>query len=221
MTSINTNPSAYYSKDNNYDKKSNKLQTNPYLRNGSKAENSENKNNSGGVKVSLSKGAETAKLRESIGLKPTGRLKLGDFERVSDEKEKEISEKVSELMEELGIDKNQKVSISLDSNSKLKIAESFKGKDKLLKALNSDDDFKSDFQKLSTNREVVDFAKKLTTMKPSLTDYLNKDASWDSIMASAKKHTELKTSSNSLGNLLDLSHQETPYTFVHNSDSKS
>ena len=184
-------------------------------------EKDETRANTTGVTVSLSKEVESAKARESIGLNPTGRLKMGDFQAVADEREKTVSEKLAAAMKRLGIDEDQKISISLDDNDDIAIAESFPGKSELLTELNSDTEFELAFKQLSANKQILNFTSDLTARSASLVNFMNDDSDWDSIISLAKKYEENKAAGNSLGALLGMSRAESPYTYVYDPDTES
>jgi len=213
MTLI-SNTSAY-SSGNLYQTAGEKIAAQSPSQVSAKKEQEESPSDTSSVKVSLSKAVETAKLREAMGLEPTGRLKLGDFKTAAENQEKAVTQKLAQAMEELGIKKDQTISLSLDSEYNLTISESFSGKSKLVKALNSDTAFMASFKQLSANQQVVDYTENLTSRQTSLTDFMDDDSGWDGIMALANQYREIKSAGNSLTGLLGLSRSEAPYTYVH------
>jgi|GEM_PF-1214913 len=213
MTTI-TNTRAY-SSGNLYQAAGEKIAAQSPLQGSAKKEQTENSPDTSGVKVSLSKAVETARLRESMGLEPTGRLRLGDFKTAAKGQRKAVTQKLAQAMEEQGIKKDQKISLSLDSKYNLTISESFSGKSNLVKALNSDTAFMASFKQLSVNQQVVDYTKNLTTRQSSMMDFMNDDSGWDGLMALANQYKEVKSAGNSLTSLLGLSLKDAPYTYVH------
>ena len=169
-----------------------------------------------GVKVSLSPEVQAAKLREVMGLNPTGRLKLEDFKSIANTVKKEIESSLSQAMADLGIDSKQQVSLSLDADSKLSIKESFPNKSKLLKTLKEDETFTASFTRLSANRQVIDYSSNLTEKNISLASFMEEDEGWDGIMSLARQYEANKTRGNSLEDLLRVSQAQSPYTYVHN-----
>ncbi len=183
-------------------------------------EPTESSTDSGGVKVSLSKAVETARLREAMGLAPTGRLKLGDFKTAAKDQEQAVAQKLAATMDETGVKKDQKISFSLDSKYKLTISESFSGKSKLVNALNSDTAFMASFKQLSANQQIVDYTESLSTRQTSLADVMNDDSGWDGLMALATQYKAVSSAGNSLTGLLGLSRMEAPYTYVYDPNVK-
>ncbi|WDP89510.1 MAG: hypothetical protein HUN04_07155 [Desulfobacter sp.] len=167
------------------------------------------------VTVSLSKAVAQARLRESMGLAPTGRLSLDDFKAAAEDREKTVADALARTMNSLGIDSGQKISLSLDSDNKLTISESFSGKSKLQNTLNEDEEFMAAFKQLSANQEVVSFTEKLSSGGTSMVDYMDDTQGWDGAMALANQYNQIKASGNSLSALLGASRSETPYTYVH------
>ena len=149
-----------------------------------------------------------------MGLKPTGRLKLGDFRDIAEAREKTVSSKLTATMEYLGIDEDQKISISLDGEHNLTIAESFPGKSKLLEALKLDPEFELAFKQLSANKQILDFTSDLTTQSKTLANFIDDNSDWDHILSTAKKYKEIRFRDNSLVSLLGVSKLEFPYTYV-------
>ncbi|MCG8633020.1 MAG: hypothetical protein MI863_04285 [Desulfobacterales bacterium] len=177
--------------------------------------------NTGGVQVSLSEGVADARVRENMGLNPTGPLQLGDFKSAADTQEKIVQSRLEEAIATLGIDPDQQISLSVDSEFNITIAESFTGKSDLEKALNEDPEFELAFKQMSANREIVNYADSLTSRNASLVNFMGDDSSWDDILSMAKKYDSLKSTDASLTSLLGLSKTETPYTYTHNADAQA
>ncbi len=166
--------------------------------------------------VTLSPDVARAKAREAMGLNPTGRLKLADFKTAAAKQEESVKSMLGAAMEYLGIDRDQQVSLTVDADYRIVIGEDFSGKNVLEDVLNDDGAFELGFKGLSTNSEILNYAKDLQTRTTSLADYFNADSSQDDLLSLAYKYTEIKSSGNSLETLMGISKSEQPYTFVHN-----
>lgn len=170
-----------------------------------------------GDRVTLSKGVAEARTREAMGLNPTGRLKLNDFKTAAENQEKIVDSTITSLIEELGVDKNQEISFSLNEKGDITINERFPQKTKMEKILNEDTEFSLTFNRLSANNEILDFTKNLQSNKTSLVDFMNSDSDsdWTNLSSLASEYSKIKSSDNSLSTLLGISRQEVPYTFTH------
>ncbi|MDD9304433.1 MAG: hypothetical protein HUK40_19640 [Desulfobacter sp.] len=173
-------------------------------------------------RVTLSKDVATARIKEAMGLNPTGRLKRGDIEATAQSQEKKVESRLKSLIENLGVDKNQKISLSLDAKFNITIKEKFPQKKQMEKALNEDKELPLTFKGLSANSEIMNFTKDLQTRKTSLVDFMNSDSDsdWNNLLSLASEYSQIKSSDNSLETLLGISKKETPYTFVHEPDKK-
>lgn len=169
-----------------------------------------------GDRVTLSSQVATAKTREAMGLNPTGPLKMENIKNAAQGQEKSVTSKLTALMEELGIGKDQKISLSLDKNNDISIKEKFPEKSQLEKALNEDKQFVLDFKGLSANTGIMDYTRDLQTKTMSLVDFMdsNSDSDWSSTLALASQYNEIKSSKNSLATLLGLGRINSPYTYT-------
>jgi hypothetical protein len=204
---------------------------NPYLYSGETAaaetpaattENTESETTaapSDAVSVSLSGGVADARLRENMGLNPTGRLTLGDFRSAADTQEEVVAAKLEETMAELGLDPEMALNLSVDGDFNITIAESFPGKSELQKALNEDPEFELAYKQMTANREVADYADSLTRKSVSLASFMGDNSSWEDIMSMARKYDDMKSTSNGLTSLLGMSKTETPYTYTYTPES--
>ena len=91
-----------------------------------------------GDRVTLSKAVANARTRKAMGLSPTGRLKLDDFKTAAENQEEIVTSMVTSLMKTLGVDGDQKISLSLNAKNKISITEDFPQKTKMENALNAD-----------------------------------------------------------------------------------
>ncbi len=169
-----------------------------------------------GDTVSLSSTVKTAQTREYLGLNPTGTLTLFDIQGAAAQQEEAVGSMLATAMEALGINENQQVSLSLDDDGNIEIAESFASSDELEEALNSDDTFVQAFSGLSANNEIMDYATSLQSKSISLADYINGDISDSDLLSLASTYSSIKSSSNPIETLWQVSHDETPFTYVYN-----
>ena len=170
--------------------------------------------------VTLSSDVAAARLREALGLPPTGKLSREDFQTAADSDEETIRASLESAMEELGVDENQTVSLSLNTKGKIVIKETFSQKAALEKQLNNDDTFKTGFSRLSTNTEILNFAADLQTgtRSMSLASFMageSEDSGWNSLFKIAETYNELKSGKDPLEIIAGLSRQETPFELVH------
>ncbi|MFK5951870.1 MAG: hypothetical protein QM498_02355 [Desulfobacterium sp.] len=169
-----------------------------------------------GDTVSLSPAVKTAQTREYLGLNPTGTLTLSDIQGAAAQQEEAVGSMLATAMEALGINENQQISLSLDDDGKIEIAESFASSDELEEALNSDDTFVQAFSGLSVNNEIMDYATSLQSKSTSLVDYINGDTSDSDMFSLASRYSSIKSASSPIESLWQVSHDETPFTYVAN-----
>lgn len=168
--------------------------------------------------VALSTEALAAANRESLGLPATGALILSDFETASEEQEKTVITLLSSAMEELGIDADQQVSLSLNSDNEIEVENSFTGSDELEDMLNASSEFTQAFTALTASNEILDFTEALQekATSTSLANYINNDTSAADLLSLAAEYAGINAASGSLETLWSISHEETPYTYVYN-----
>ncbi len=170
---------------------------------------------SSGDTVSLSSKVATAQAREYYGLAATGNLTLSDFQAAAETQEGTVNTLLAQAMESLGISPDQQVTLSLDSDGDITIKEDFSGKDELEEQLNEDDTFVQAFAGLSSNNEVLDYVDSLTSNSISLVDYMDSDTSQSDLLSLASQYAATK-SANSIQDLWQLSHAQTPYSYTYN-----
>ncbi|WP_321493586.1 hypothetical protein [uncultured Desulfobacter sp.] len=168
--------------------------------------------------VTLSPEAVAATNRESIGLPATGTLTLSDFQTAASDQEETVSTLLASAMEELGIDSDQKVSLSLNSDNEIEVKNSFTGSNDLENLLNANSEFSRTFTALTANNEILDFTDDLQEKvgSTSLADYINSDTTQTDLLSLAAEYAGIRAASGSLETLLSISHQETPYTYEYN-----
>jgi hypothetical protein len=168
--------------------------------------------------VTLSAEALAAANRESIGLPATGKLILSDFETAAAEGEETVNTLLASAMEELGIDADQQVSLSLNSNNEIEIKNTFTGSDALEDMLNANSEFTQSFTALTASNEILGFTEYLQekVATTSLADYLNKETSDAELLSLAAEYSAINAASGSLETLWSISHDATPYTYEYN-----
>jgi hypothetical protein len=168
--------------------------------------------------VTLSAEALAAANRESLGLPATGTLTLSDFETAAPAQEETVSTLLSSAMETLGIDADQQVSLSLNSNNEIEVENSFTGSDELENVLNASNEFTQAFTALTANNEILDFTEHLQekVASTSLVDYINSDTTQTDLLSLAAEYDTINAASGSLETLWGISHEQTPYTYVYN-----
>lgn len=183
----------------------------------------DNEDSSAGVStgtdtVTLSAEAMAAANRESLGLPATGKLTLSNFETASSDQEETVNTLLASAMEELGIDADQQVSLSLNSNNEIEVENSFTGSDKLEDMLTASSEFTQAFTALTANNEIVDFTEYLQekVTNTSLANYMNSDTTEADLLSLAAKYSSINAASGSLETLWNISHEQTPYTYVYN-----
>ena len=168
--------------------------------------------------VTLSEEALAAANRESLGLPATGVLTMSDFKTTAADQEEAVSTFLASAMESLGIDADQQVSLSLNSDNEIEVGNTFAGSDELEALLNSSTEFGQAFTALTASNEVLDFADYLQekVSSTSLVDYMNNDTSDTDLLALAAEYAGIKAASGSLETLWSISHETTPYTYEYN-----
>ena len=166
--------------------------------------------------VTLSSQVALARTREALGLNPTGRLTLADFESASAAQGEAVDVMLEGALQVLGIDAEQQVTLGLNSEGDITIQESFSGKDELESLLNEDEAFQSAFAGLSANSAIINYKDSLLTQAENLTKYINENTSDNDLMSLALKYSTAKSAGSSLESLLGVSQSETPYTHVYN-----
>nr|WP_321404762.1 hypothetical protein [uncultured Desulfobacter sp.] len=168
--------------------------------------------------VTLSEEALAAANRESLGLPATGALTMSDFKTTAADQEEAVSTFLASAMESLGIDADQQVSLSLNSDNEIEVENTFAGSDELEALLNSSSEFSKAFTALTASNEVLDFADYLQekVSSTSLVDYMNDDTSDTDLLALAAEYAGIKAASGSLETLWSISHETTPYTYEYN-----
>ena len=166
-------------------------------------------------KVSLSKDLQTARTRESMGLNPTGPLKLKDFTQAATAQAQTVEQELSQTLKALNIDPATQMTLTLDAKGQVTIPEKFAGKNDLVKALNNNSEFMTAFRRLSANESFLGQIGSSNKTATSLADVMNSDTDWENIISIAQRNKALQTSNDPLATLVDQGHQAKPYTYTH------
>ena len=169
-------------------------------------------------RVSLSNGVEIAKLRESLGLNPTGKLNKEDVEKVAVVDKEKISAWLKSAINDLNIESNN-ISFSLNRNGKIEINGSFVDKQTLQRKMNNDNEFVRDFERLSTNKEITDYADNTKTRVKgtNLFSVINNESAFESLSKTATNYGQSRENVDPLVKLMQLSRQNNPFEFTYNS----
>jgi hypothetical protein len=172
-----------------------------------------------GDRVTLSPEVDAARLRESLGLNPTGKLKRQDFEAQIQSDQKGVQQSLQAQIDALAPGTSGtigKLTLSLDAKGQIQVTGDWSGDDALAKNLNADPDFKQMFTRLATNSGLVNYTDQLVSggaNAATLNDYLNADSSDtadNNLNTLIQQYTSLKTSKNSLASLINLSSNSGP-----------
>lgn len=168
-----------------------------------------------GDRVSLSPAVEVARLRESLGLQPTGKLRRQDFAaRIASDRagiQESLQAKLDALAPEAG-EKSGTLTLSQDTKGQIQVAGDWPGQEALTQKLNADPGFKLMFTRLSANSGVLDYSDttKGGNQAASLTDYLDGDSADNNLASLIQNYAALKNSPHSLASLVSLSANSGP-----------
>ncbi len=166
--------------------------------------------------VTISQDVSLAQRREKLGHRATGKLTKRNFQAVVEADEKAVEETLKTAIESFALESKQVITFSRDSEGSIIIQEEFELKEEIEEFLNDNAEFKQRFNRLSSNREILDFSKKLETKsnRVNLFSLLNNEASSSdsrSLMMIAEKYKELKAGKDSFEIMTSLSRNETPF----------
>ena len=182
-------------------------------------------NSTSGDRVTFSNDLSIAQTREAIGLNPTGALKLKDLEEVAQDRKESVALILTQTMQSLGIDLNQEISLSMDSEDKIRISGDFQEKSILEEVLNENEEVTTAFKQLSANQSMLDYISQLQhnvqNTTANLADYFKSDTDFNDLLSLADKYESLKSSGNSMGTLLGLSTRQNPYFFTYAPDDNA
>ncbi len=221
---MSVSPAATYTTSSYYDLITDSASSTKSSSTGSSNQSEESGSSSSGYTVSFSSDLSMARIQEALGLEPTGKLKLKELETVSEDREEFVSSTLAQTMESLGIDPDQEFTVYLGSENEIYISGDFAGKDELEDALNENEDFTKAFTQLTANQSILDYITELQSSvqnkSASLMDYMDSDSDLNDLLSLAAEYKSIKSSSNMMGTLLDLSTSETPYSYAYSSDTE-
>lgn len=174
-----------------------------------------------GDQVSLSPEVEVARLRESLGLNPTGKLTRHNFEAMIQSDQDGVRKTLQANLDKLATgtsDTIGTITLSQDAKGQIKVAGDWPGKAELTKNLNADPEFTKMFTRLARNSGLLSYADQAVAggKGATLTDYLDSDTADTNLFNLLKQYDSLKTSKNSLASLINLSSSEgKPYSLTY------
>lgn len=182
-----------------------------------------------GDRVTLSPEGDAARLRESLGLNPTGKLKRQDFEALIQSDKEGVRQTLQANINALAPGASGSIdtlALSMDAKGNIQVAGDWSGKDALAKNLNADADFKKMFTRLSTNSGLMNYADQIANKWKggSLSDYLDADSDTadNNLTTLLQQYSALKSSKNSLAGLISISSRETPpFTLTYKNGATS
>lgn len=162
-------------------------------------------------RVSLSPEVDAARLRESLGLNPTGKLRRQDFEAMIQSDQEGVRQTMRTALDTLAPgaagDTVGTLTLSQDAKGRIQVAGDWPGKDELAKKLNADPEFSKMFARLEVNSGLVNYADQMVggEQGATLADYLDSDSADSNLSTLLQQYDSLKSSKNSLASLIDLS----------------
>jgi hypothetical protein len=189
---------------------------------GESADQTTETSSASGDRVTFSKDLTAAQTREAMGLNPTGKLRLKDLEEVAQDREAAVSTTLAQTMQSLGIELDEEISLSVDSNGGIQISGDFPEKSDLEDALNEDEEFTTAFSQLSANQSILDHISQLQNsaqnFQASIVDYFGSDSDSDisDLLSLADEIETIKSGDNRMGTLLNLSSSRTPFSYTYN-----
>lgn len=172
-------------------------------------------------RVSLSPEVDEARLRESLGLNPTGKLTRQDLEAVIQSDQNAVRQTVQANLDKLTAGTNGNIStltLSQDAKGQIQVAGDWSGKDALAKNLNADPEFTKMFTRLSSNSGLLSYADQTVNggKGAMLIDYLGSGSADNNLSTLLQQYDSLKTSKNSLASLINLSTSAgKPFSFTY------
>lgn len=161
-------------------------------------------------RVSLSPEVEVARLRESLGLQPTGKLRRQDFTARIAADQAGVQESLQARLDALAPEAGKPagaLTLTQDAKGQIQVSGDWPGKEALAKELNGDPQFKLIFTRLSANSEVLNFTTGAAAggeKAATLSDYLDGEAAESNLTSLLQNYAALKNSRNSLASLVSL-----------------
>lgn len=170
-------------------------------------------------RVTLSDGVVVAKLREELGLNPTGSLVKQDIEVAATADKDKIFELLDIKVPHIGIESNKKIPLSLSENGKIIVGGRFRGKAELQKVLNNEDEFVNSFERFSMNKGILDYTDNLDThiIGMNLFAVINDDPTPVPLTKTATHYKQSRSATDPLVKLIQLGRQNNPHEFIYKS----
>lgn len=175
-----------------------------------------------GDRVSLSPKVELARLRESLGLNPTGKITRQNFETLIQSDQEGVTKTLQAKLDKLtsGLkDPIGTITLRQDAKGQIQVTGDWSGKNKLTKDLNADPEFTKMFTRLARNSGLLNYADQTVAegKGTTLADYLDSDTADANLSTLLKQYSSMKTSKNPLANLIDLSNSGgKPFSLAYN-----
>jgi hypothetical protein len=215
---MSVTPMATYVADNLYSKINSSTVATETTADETKSQTKE-ANSTSEDRVTFSAGLSLAQTRESIGLNPTGKLKLKDLENVVQDRKDFVSATLTQTIQSLGIKLDQEISLSMDSKNNIIISGDFHEKSELEDVLNENENFTTAFKQLSANQSILDQISQLQSnvqnIQVNIIDYFSSDTDFNNLLALADEYESLKDSDNKMKSFLDLSCTQHPYSYTY------
>ncbi len=177
---------------------------------------------SGGDQVTLSSAVDEARLRQSLGLPPTGKITRQDFVDQIKADQAGVLQTLQDNLQKLGLDPNTLVTLSQDAKGQIQVDGAGSNNASLTKSLNGDADFTEMFSRLAANSKFLSFPgqEEATGFAANLSNYLDNETSADSNLATLiRQYSSVKDSSTSFASLISLSSNSgNPFTLTNKSD---
>ena len=174
-----------------------------------------------GDQVSLSSAVEEARLRDSLGLPPTGKITRQDFTTQVQADQTGVLTAIQDSLNGLGLDPNTPITLTLGTDGQIQVTGAGANTDALTNSLNADANFSQMFSRLATNSKLLSFAGQMQSSSgttPTLSDYLDNNNNADSkLNMLIQQYEAMKASSGSLAGLISLSNSSgAPFSFSNN-----
>lgn len=177
---------------------------------------------SGGDQVTLSPAVDEARLRESLGWPPTGKVTRQDVTAQIQTDQAGVLQTLQGDLEELGLASDTAVTLSQDANGQIQVTGAGASNTALAKTLNADADFTAMFSRLAANSKFLNFsgqAPATAGTTATLFDYLDGNTADSNLTTLLQQYSALKNSNNSLSSLISLSSNSgNPFTFTNSSN---
>lgn len=128
-------------------------------------------------RVSISGAAQTARFKALLGLDPTNKkLTKSELEGAAKKDRTAVNEFLKEFTEKAGLPEGTKLGLTADDKGKIHITGKVEHRAELEKALNSNDEFRDAFNRLSINERFLDFPNQINreihAQQTTLLDYM-------------------------------------------------